>query len=70
MDIGNDEFYWCETPATNAIFETKAEAFESVKQKVNNTDNVDIWHLQKISDENFHWEKVPLEELMDEALKD
>lgn len=69
MDI-KDGFYWCETPASNAIFETKAEAFESIKQKVNNTDNVDVWYLQKISDENFKWEKVSWEELMEEALTD
>lgn len=69
MEI-DEGFYWCETADTNAIFKTKSETFESLKEMVDDTDDVEVWYLEKISSENFHWAEVSWEELMDEALTD
>lgn len=65
-------FYWCETPETDAIFIDKSEMVNKLKEWIDeetDMDEVDIWHLHKISSENFHWEEVEWEDLMEEVLK-
>ena len=71
MKLNGKEFYWCETPEEYAVFKNESAIIEFLKETVDNKtdiDDVGIWHLEKISEENFNWAQVGPEELLYAAL--